>query len=175
MDIGSLFAVDTSPLELVVRGTVMYWFLLLIFRFVLRRDPGTLGVADLLFVVIVADASQNAMSGTYDTVAEGFILVGTLVFWNYALDSASFRWKAVRWLTEPPPLLLVADGRINARNMRKEFLTRDDLDAQLRLAGVDDLAKVRKAYLESDGKFSVLGFGDETKPRADDDRTPGAQ
>lgn len=80
MDFTELFAVHVSPLELFVRGTMTYWFLLLIFRFVLRRDPGSLGVADILLVVIIADASQNGMSGEYKTVTEGFILIGTLVF-----------------------------------------------------------------------------------------------
>jgi hypothetical protein len=103
-DLGNLLAFHTSPLELIVRGSAMYWFLLLIFRFVLRRDPGSLGVADILFVVIVADAAQNGMSGSYDTLAEGFVLVGTLAGWNYLLDWAGYRWPAIHKLTEPPPL-----------------------------------------------------------------------
>ena len=173
VDIERLFAIYTSPWELVVRGSVVYWFLLLVFRFILRRDPGALGIADLLFVVIVADASQNGMSGSYDTVSEAIVLVGTLVAWNYALDWAGARWKPIRWLTEPKPLLLVDQGRIVARNMRKEFLTRDDLDSELRHAGIDDLAKVRKAYMEGDGKFSVLTYGDGRRPETQDGRTAG--
>lgn len=165
MDLSELFAIHVSPLELFVRGTLMYWFLLLIFRFVLRRDPGSLGVADILLVVIIADASQNGMSGSYQTVAEGFILVGTLVFWNYALDWASFRWKAVRRLTEPDPLQLVKDGQMLMRNLRKEFLTREDVEAQLRQAGVEDVRQVRAAYLEGDGQLSVLKFEDKGADR----------
>jgi uncharacterized membrane protein YcaP (DUF421 family) len=92
MDLAELFAIHVSPLELFARGTLMYWFLLLIFRFV-RRDSGSFGVADILLVVVIADASQNGISGGYQTVAERFILVGTLVFWNYALDWASCRWE----------------------------------------------------------------------------------
>lgn len=161
MDVAELFSIHVPPLELFLRGTLMYWFLLLIFRFVLRRDPGSLGVADILLVVIIADASQNGMSGTYQTVAEGFILVGTLVFWNYVLDWASFRWEAVHKLTEPKPLPLVRDGQMLMRNMRKEFLTREDVEAQLRQAGIDDVSKVRAAFLEADGKLSVLPFKDD--------------
>ena len=174
MDMANLLAVNVSPIELVLRGTCIYWFLLLVFRFVLRRDPGTLGVADLLFIVIVADASQNAMSGSYDNVAEGLILIGTLVVWNFALDWGSYRWKVLRRLTEPEPLLLVDRGRIVARNMRKEYLTRDDLDSQLREAGVTDLRQVRKAYMEGDGKFSVLRFDARGKTKAHTRGTPGA-
>lgn len=167
MDASTLFAVHVSPLELMLRGTLMYWFLLLIFRFVLRRDPGSFGVADILMVVIIADASQNALSGSYDTVAEGCILVATLVFWNYALDWAGYRWKLVQKLTEPPPLQLVKDGRVLGRNLRKELLTLDDLKGQLREAGVEDIASVRAAYLEGDGKLSVLRYEPGQPPRQD--------
>jgi uncharacterized membrane protein YcaP (DUF421 family) len=166
MDLSHLFEIHVSPLELIARGTLMYWLLLLIFRFVLRRDPGALGVADILFVVIVADASQNAFSGGYQTVAEGFIVVSTLVFWNYTLDWASIHWKVVHKLTEPDPLQLVKDGQMIMRNLRKEFLTREDVEAQLRQAGIDDVGKVRAAFLEGDGKLSVLtSEGGERQPR----------
>ena len=176
MDFSAIFAVNESPLELIARGTLMYWFLLLVFRFVLRRDPGALGVADILFVVIVADASQNAMAGTYGTVAEGIILVSTLVFWNYVLDWASYRWRAVHWLTEPDPVPLIKAGRVLHRNLRKEGLTLDDLDAQLRLAGIDKVASVRKAFMECDGKLSFLAYeskGATKKTEPDQGGIPG--
>ena len=69
------FKIAVSPAELIIRGTLVYLFLFLVFRFVLRRDAGAVGIADLLILVLVADASQNAMSGGYTTVAEGAILV----------------------------------------------------------------------------------------------------
>lgn len=77
--------------------------------------------------------------------------------------------------TEPKPLLLVDRGRIVGRNLRREYLTRDDLESQLREAGVTDLRQVRKAYLEGDGKFSVLRFDEgRGRPKADTRGTPGA-
>jgi uncharacterized membrane protein YcaP (DUF421 family) len=175
MDVSWLVDVRVPVAELVLRGTLMYWFLLLVFRFVLRRDAGSLGVADILFLVLVADASQNAMAGGYDTVAEGVILLSTLVGWNYLLDWASYHWPWVQKLTEAPPLLLVKNGRMQHRNMRKEFLTPEDIEAQLRQAGVADIREVREAYLEGDGKFSVLTRKTPRHPKAvDDGGLPGA-
>ena len=150
----------------------MYWFLLLIFRFVLRRDPGSLGIADILLVVIIADASQNAMAGQYQTLSEGMTLVATLVAWNYALDWAAYRWTWAHKLTEAPPLQLIKSGRAVMRNLRKEFLTREDLDAQLRQAGIDDIGQVRAAYLEGDGKFSVLKYPKGKQPQTQSDDGP---
>jgi uncharacterized membrane protein YcaP (DUF421 family) len=151
-----LFAFNVSPLELIVRGTLIYWFLFLMFRFVLRRDVGSVGIADVLLVVLIADASQNAMAGGYETVAEGCVLVLTLMGWNWLLDWASFRFDSVRRFAEPPPLLLVRHGRVLHRNLRQEFLTMDDLQSQLRQSGVGNLAEVRAAFMESDGRFSVI-------------------
>jgi uncharacterized membrane protein YcaP (DUF421 family) len=171
MDFSALMSFhQASPIELMVRGTVMYWFLFLLFRFVLRRDMGSLGVADVLFIVIVADAAQNGMSGTYDSIAEGFVLVGTLAFWNYMLDWGSFHVEAIHRLTEPRPLLIIKRGRILRRNLRHEFLTVDDIHEQLRQKGITDIRTVRAAYMEGDGEFSVLTA--ETPKRQDGSHSP---
>ena len=69
MDAGALFAVHVPVLELVIRGTAVYWFLFLVFRFIIRRDIGALGIADVLLLVILADAAQNAMAGEYSTIS----------------------------------------------------------------------------------------------------------
>jgi len=174
MSIGDLFQFRVSPVELFVRGTLIYWFLFAMFRFVLRRDAGGLGIADILLVVLIADASQNAMAGGYDSVSEGCVLVGTLIGWNYLVDWASFRWEVVRRLAEPTPLLLIDRGRVLARNLRREFVTRDELEAQLRLNGVGSLSNVRKAYLESDGRFSVVRYDSQHANPNQSTRMPGA-
>lgn len=176
MNLSELFAFHVSPIELIVRGTLIYWFLFLIFRFVLRRDAGAVGIADILLVVLVADASQNAMGGGYETVAEGCVLVGTLIGWNYLLDWGSYRSEVLARLAEPAPLLLIDRGHVLARNLRREFLTPEDLDAQLRLKGVASPSQVKKAYMESDGKFSVVTYDGKrgVDPSGDEKRVPGA-
>ena len=172
MEFAKLFTFEVSPLELIMRGTLMYWFLFLAFRFVLRRDAGSFGIADLLLVVLIADASQNAMSADYHSVAEGAVLAGTLIFWNYFLDWAACRSTWVRKLAEPPPLLLIDRGRLLARNLRREHLTREDVDAQLRLNGLESMDQVRKAYMESDGSVSVIKFRDGEGPPKKPDKPP---
>ncbi len=152
-----LFRIGVDPLELVVRGTLMYWFLFLLFRFVLRRDVGSIGIADVLLLVLIADASQNAMAGGYGTVAEGFILVGTIAGWNYALDWVGYHSPRVRRLIEPPPLLLVSQGRFNRRAMRREMVTNDELMAKLREHGYERLDQVKAVRMESDGEITVIG------------------
>jgi uncharacterized membrane protein YcaP (DUF421 family) len=164
-----LFEVNVPVAELLVRGSAMFWFLFLIFRFVMRRDIGGVGVADVLLLVIVADASQNGMAGEYRTVSEGFILVGTIIGWNWLLDWASYRYGWARRFAQAPRLLLVDDGEPQHRNMRRHYITLDDLRAKLRQQGVERLDEVRRAYLEGDGEVSVIkrgGTGEPNRPQA---------
>src|ERR1700754_1647002 len=111
------YTFSMTPLELLVRGTIMYWGLLLLFRFVLRRDTGSAGISDLLFVVLLGDAAQNGMIGQGDTVPDAMMLIVVLAGWNYLLDLLGYYVPLVARLNDPPPLPLVRNGRIVARNL----------------------------------------------------------
>lgn len=145
-----------SVAEIVLRGTVTYILLFLVLRFFLKRQTGVIGIADLLVVVLVADAAQSAMAGGYESITEGILLVGTIAFWNYALDWLGYHVPALRRLTRPPPLALIENGRMLPRNMRQEMITREELMSQLRQQGVEDPAEVEKAFIEGDGRISII-------------------
>lgn len=172
--IADLFEVHVPVLELMLRGTLVYWLLFLIFRFLLRRDVGAVGIADILLLVIVADAAQNAMSGGYDTFAEGAILVGTIVGWNWLLDVLAYRFKAIRRFSSPSRLTLIKQGVLQRRNLRREYITLDELHQKLREQGIAELAEVKAAYLEGDGQISVIrnSASPESNPKARN--VPGA-
>lgn len=153
--LADVFVREFPVWHMVLRGTVVYWFLLLVFRFVLRRDIGSMSVADLLFVVLVADASSNAMQGEYRSVNDGLVLLATLIGWNFALDWLSYRSPLAARLLEPPPEVLIRHGRVNRKAMRREMITLDELEAQLREEGFESIADVRVARMEGDGKLSV--------------------
>jgi uncharacterized membrane protein YcaP (DUF421 family) len=156
LDWGEIFGISVSPLELIIRGTAMYLFLFLVFRVVVRRRVGAIGMADILILVIIADAAQNAMSGEYKSVTEGAILVGTIIFWDQAIDWLNFRVPALRPWLEPPPMLLIQNGRVLHRNLRHEYVTEDELKSKLREKGVKDYSEVAEAHMESDGNVSVI-------------------
>ena len=151
-----LFEIHVPVAELVLRGTLVYWLLFLIFRFVLRRDVGAVGIADILLLVIIADAAQNAMSGGYDTFSEGAILVLTIVAWNWLFDYLSFHFPLVRRLASPGRLTLVQHGVPQRRNLRRECITMDELHEKMREQGIEKLSEVKVAYLEGDGQISVI-------------------
>jgi uncharacterized membrane protein YcaP (DUF421 family) len=156
MDWKSLFSIDIPLFEIILRGSVMYISLFILLRVVLKRQAGSLGMTDLLLIVLIADASQNAMAGEYRSIPSGIVLVSTIIFWSYTFDWLSYRFPWFNRLTEPPPLPLIKDGKMLRKNMRRELITQEDLMSQLREQGLDDVGKVKEAYMESDGHISVV-------------------
>ena len=156
IDWAGIFLPETPLLEIFLRGTAMYLGLFVLLRVIMKREAGTVGITDLLIVVLLADAAQNGMAGDYRSIADGLLLVGTLIFWAYFLDWLAYRFPRIQRLIHPPALPLVENGRMLKRNMRKEFITEEELVSMLREQGVEDVGEVRKAYMEGDGKISVI-------------------
>lgn len=158
------FAFSISPLELFVRGTVMYWFIFSLLRVAGRRDTGALGVADMLVLVLIADAAQNAMAGDYHSIADGMVLVATIIGWTMAIDRIAYHIPPLARLLAAERVCLVRDGVIAHRNLRREYITKEELMGELRLKGISELSEVKRAYIEADGNISVLrrGGGDST-------------
>ena len=126
MDWKSIFLPDTALGEIILRGSLMYIALFVMLRVILKRQTGTLGMTDLLLITLLADASQNAMAGEYKSIPDGIVLVGTIMFWNYAFDWLGYKSEWFSRLIEPPPLLLIKNGRMQRKNMRSEFITEDE-------------------------------------------------
>lgn len=156
MDWKSIFSFDIPIVEIVLRGSMMYLSLFILLRVVLKRQAGSLGMTDLLLITLLADASQNAMAGEYRSLPSGIILVCTIIFWSYALDWLGFKFPWFSRLIEPPPLLLIKDGKFLRKNMRRELITEEELLSQLREQGLDNVRNVKEAHMESDGHISVV-------------------
>lgn len=165
IDWNEMFALTVSPIELIIRGTLVYWAILAMFRTILQRDIGAVGVADVLLLVLIADAAQNAMSGGYESLTDGIILVGTIAGWNWLLDFVAYRVPALRRLLEAKPLPLVRHGKLMRRNLRKEMITHDELMAKLREYGIEKLEDVKAATMESDGEISILKEKPDAEPQ----------
>jgi uncharacterized membrane protein YcaP (DUF421 family) len=153
---GQIFSVSASPLDALIRGTIMYLCLFILFRVVIRRRVGAIGMSDILLTVVIADAAQSGLSGEAHSITEALIVVGTIFFWNFVIDWLNYHVPALQSVLEPPPLPLIENGRVNRRNMRHEFITMEELNAHLREHGVSDPSQVEKAYMESDGAVSVI-------------------
>jgi uncharacterized membrane protein YcaP (DUF421 family) len=156
VDWSSVFVPAIGLAEIVVRGSLMYLGLFMIMRFMARRQARHFGPADLLVIVLIADAAQNGLGKEYGSVTEGLALVLTIVAWEYLLDWIAWRFPATRPYLKPPSLALIRDGRLLPQNLRKEMITEDELKSQLREQSVEDYGEIKLAILEGDGRLSVL-------------------
>ena len=152
-----LFVVETPVLELVVRGTILYFSILVLMRFMPRRTGGELATMDLIFLLLIAEAASNAF-GEYTSVSEGLVLVLVLMGWNYIINAASYRFRFVEKLVSSPPIQVIRDGRMLRRNMRREFLTEEELMSSLRQQSIASVDEVKAAYIEGEGALTVVRY-----------------
>lgn len=150
-----MFVPTVSLLELFLRGTIIYLFLFGVLR-ILRREAGSVGISDLLLVVLISDIVQNAIAAEYKSITEGIFLILTIAFWDYFIDWLGYNSIICSKLIRPAALPLVKHGRVIKKNLHQEMITMEELLSQLRQNGVQDIAGVKYCYLEGDGKFSVI-------------------
>lgn len=170
VDWSGLLTPSTSLLEVMLRGTVMYVLLLVGLRILNRRHVGSMSLTDLLLMVLIADAAQNAMANNYRSVTEGAVLCGTLMAWNFFFDWVAYRCAWFRRLVEPDPLPIVKDGVLLRKNLRTELITVDEVLSHLREQGIEDLSLVKIAHVEPDGGISVVRRDAAAPARSPDQR-----
>lgn len=124
-------------------------------RILPRRTGGELAIMDLIFIILIAEAASHAL-GDYTSVTEGFVVIITLVGWNYIVNLLSFHIPFIERIVSAPPLQVIKNGKLLRRNMRMEYLTEEELMDQLRKEGIIDVNEVQAAFVESDGKISVM-------------------
>lgn len=156
VDWSSVLVPSLGIAEIVVRGTMMYLGLFVVLRFMARRQAGRYGPADLLVIVLIADAAQNGLGKEYQSVTEGLVLVITIVVWEYIIDWLTYRFPPLRPILRPPSLTVIKNGHVVEQAMRKEMLSMDELLSQLRQQQVESVQEVKLAKLEGDGQLSVI-------------------
>ena len=124
---GSMFDPTHALFDSFLRGTIVYVGLFVVLRLVKNRRAGGLSISDLLLVTLTANALQNSLIGKGHSISEGAVSTITIFFWSYALDWLAFRFPGLRRLVHSQPELVVRDGKVLARGLRREMLTKEDL------------------------------------------------
>jgi uncharacterized membrane protein YcaP (DUF421 family) len=159
VDWAALVVPKHGLVELFLRGTAMYLSIFVLLRLVVRRQIGGIGMTDVLVIVLIAEVAGNGISDNFQSISESLVLVGTVLLWSTLIEWLSSRWPAFERLVRDPKLKLIEDGRMLHRNMRQEFVTVEELNAQLREQGLEDCREVKAAYMEADGCISIIRRG----------------
>jgi len=142
--------------EFILRALIVYGFLIVLLRMTGKRQVGQLAPFDLVLLLVLSNAVQNAMNGGDNSVLAGVLSACTLVLVNYLVGLASWRSKKVEALIEGRPEVLIHNGKLYEEVLVREKLTHHELNAALRAAGCTEVEEVHCAMLENNGQISVV-------------------
>jgi uncharacterized membrane protein YcaP (DUF421 family) len=151
-----LFHPGTPLWEIALRTSVVYLTILLGLRLFGKRQLGEMSVGDLVMILLIANAVQNAMVGVDVSLIGGLTAALVLLVMNFLVVRGLGRTALGERLLEGGPTLVVKDGRILADGIRREGVTREEIETAIREHGIADETGVRAAYLEPDGTISVI-------------------
>lgn len=154
----NIFSLDPgmSILEKLIRSGVVYIFLLIAFRLTGKRQVGQMTTFDLVVVLIISNVLQNAMIGADNSVFGGLIGASVILVLNFLIAEIAFRSRKFEHFIEPVPTILIVNGKIVKKNLRRELISLDDLHAALRKEGVLAPEHVKLAVLEANGSISIV-------------------
>jgi uncharacterized membrane protein YcaP (DUF421 family) len=152
--------------ELVARAALVYLFLLVLLRLTGKRQVGQLAPFDLVLLLILSNAVQNAMNGGDNSFTAGAVSASTLIILNGLMSWATFKSKWLEALVEGRPKVLIHNGRLYEGVLRAKRLTHHELMAALRRCGCGDIEHVHVAILENNGQISVVPKRADERPAA---------
>lgn len=142
--------------EFIIRGGVVYLFLLIFLRLTGKRQVGQLAPFDLVLLLILSNAVQNSMNAGDNSLVGGLISASTLILLNFLLAVLTFRSKKIEAIVEGQPQILIHNGQLFQAVMAKALLTHHELQAAMRAAGCTEVEEVKLAVLENNGAITVI-------------------
>ena len=162
-----MFSLSVNGFEIVARTLIIYACLLLALRVAGKREIGQMATFDLVVILLISNAVQNAMVGSDVSVTGGLIAAGALISANYGVATARERMPLLREAVEGSPTVVVSEGKLLRQNVRREGLAEEEVLMAIREHGIDSIDEVRLAVLETDGSISVVQVDDGSKtPRS---------
>jgi uncharacterized membrane protein YcaP (DUF421 family) len=146
---------SVSILELIGRSVIVYVALLVALRIFGKREVGQFTIYDLVFVLLVANALQPAMTGPDTSLVGGLVLIASLVIAN-AIVGRLDQVPAIHRLFTPAPAMIIRDGKYIDDDMKREGVTEDEIEMAIREHGLTGAKDVKLAVLEADGTISVV-------------------
>ncbi len=143
-------------MDLVIRATAVFFFIFLVTRVVGRRELSDLEPFDFILLVVLGDLVQQGITQSDQSVTGTLTVISTIALLSVAVSWISFRSPRARLITEGEPIVLVQDGQLIERNLRRERITLGDIQEEARQAQITSIADIQWAILENDGKISCI-------------------
>lgn len=143
---------------LVIAGSsaCIYIFIVAAIRLFGKKELAQLSIIDLVFILLISNAVQNAMVGSDTSLAGGLCAAGTLFIINFVLKYAIYRFPKFSVFVQGSPIMLVYEGAIIKENLMKSRISKDEIEEAAREHGISSIEEINLAILEIDGNISVL-------------------
>lgn len=151
-----MLVTSVPVLEIVGRTVIVYVAVLALLRIAGKRELGQMSVSDLVVILVIANAVQNALNGGDTSLTGGLVAAATLVAMNTLVARLGRRVPFLARLAVDQPTLLLSDGRLIKEHADREGVDRQEIEMAAREHGIDDLANVSAAILEVDGSISII-------------------
>jgi uncharacterized membrane protein YcaP (DUF421 family) len=143
-------------MDLVLRAAVVFFFIFLITRIIGRRELSSLEPFDVILLVVIGDLVQQGVTQADESVTGSLVVIATFSVLTMAVSFVSFRFRRARTVLDGEPIVLVEDGRVIERNLRRERLSVDELLAEARQQQIGSIEELRWAVLETSGQISCI-------------------
>ncbi len=157
--------IHNSYVEIILRTVSVYVFMILAIRLFGKKELAQLSVIDLVFILLISNAVQNAMVGPDTSLNGGLVAAGSLFLVNFTLKKLLYRSKHLSEILQGESILLIYDGKANIENCKKAEITMQELEAAVREHGARDIQRVDLAILEVDGNISVISEDYQTRSK----------
>jgi uncharacterized membrane protein YcaP (DUF421 family) len=158
-----MFDLSVPLWQTALRTAVIYLVVLVGLRLSGKRQLGQMNVFDLVVILLVANAAQNAMVGADNSLPGATVSIAVILLMNFGVSELRLRWRSLRGVVEGTPTLLVSHGRELSQALEREGLDEETLYAALREHGIQDVSQVEMAVLEIDGSISIVPTNDSVK------------
>ena len=152
-----------SYLDIIFRSAAVYFFMMIALRVFGRKEFSQLNTSDVILILLISNAVQNAMVGEDTSLWGGLTAALVLFSINFILKKVMFRYKKIGNLIEQKPEILIHDGHIAFKTVAKLNITSEELREAMREHGIEDFAQVKLAMLETNGNISIISGGDKLK------------
>ena len=149
-------------MDLVLRAIALYVFVVVIMRIVGRRELSTLTPVDLVLLIVLGDAVQQGLTQDDYSVTGAVLVITTIAMLQVATSYLTYRSRKAAKLIDGDPIVLIEDGKLIDRNLRRQRLRPEDVAEEMRLEGIGNFSDVRWGILESNGSFSFIKNDDKS-------------
>jgi uncharacterized membrane protein YcaP (DUF421 family) len=151
-----LFHIAVSPLELILRTIVVYAVILFLLRIAGRKQIAQMGPTELVAMLLISNAVQNSMNAGDNSLVGGLISAGTLIILSRSISYITYHSHTFSSLIEGNPIILVKEGRIQQKELKKIMMTLPQLRALLMAQGVENFTKLHRVIMDSEGRLLIL-------------------